>query len=361
MLFERTSYYPNAGAFEDVLNTRRAACDVRLSLGLPAGEIFVEKDSATGTQSVHWECQFHNDQDQKDDLSARALSAEFRDVRETMRGLVERFERRVYHSASAQSSVLRRVSLENQPIVPQEITFQSGDLTLTGFLYLPPGDGPFPCMITNHGSGINQGTTDQCRPGTAAVLMSWGIASFLPHRRGYGNSPGSPWREDVSADYGTEDYVRQLAQRLQDESDDVVAALEMLESRADIDSGHIGVMGSSFGGTVTLLAAAKCPRFRCAVEFAGAAMNWEKAPGLRKMMIEQAHKLTQPIYFMQAENDYSAAPTRDLAAALEGTDKVFQAKVYPGFGLTKDEGHFLYGYGNAVWGRDVRNFLDRWL
>lgn len=361
MLYERTSYYPKPGTFGDVLTTRRTACDIRRSLGLPPGEILIGEEVESGAQSVHWECAFDSEKAQQADMDARAASPDFADIRQTMRPLVDRFERRIYRTATVQPSVLRRTSLDGRPVVPREITFQSGGLTLTGYLYLPPGEGPFPCMVTNHGSGIHQGTTDVCRPGTAAVLMSWGIASFLPHRRGYGNSPGTPWRGDVSAEYGTEDYDRQLAKRLADESDDVVAALEMLEGLDEIDADHIGVMGSSFGGTVTLLAAAKCPRFRCAVEFAGAAMNWEKAPGLRAMMIDEAHKLTQPIYFMQAENDYSAAPTRDLAAALEGTGKVFQARVYPGFGLTKDEGHFLYGQGAAVWGPDVRNFLDRWL
>lgn len=361
MLFERTSYTPHKGAFDAVLETRRAASGIRRTLGLAVGEIFVEHESPSGEKTVHWECQFHSDEDHQSDLQKRDESPDFLNIRDQMECHISHFERRVFHRATTQASVLRQVSLDGVAIVPEEITFQSGDLTLTGFLFLPPGLGPFPCIVTNHGSSIHQGTTDLCRPGSAAVLMSWGIASFLPHRRGYGNSPGAAWREDVSAEYGTDEYDTQLAQRLQDESEDVIAALAMLENRPEIDASHIGVMGSSFGGTVTLLAAASCPRFRCAVEFAGAAMNWEQAPGLRKTMIAAAQQLTQPIYFMQAANDYSARPTFDLAASLEGSGKVFQSKVYPGFGLTKDEGHFLYGDGAALWGKEVHDFLNRWL
>jgi len=40
----------------------------------------------------------------------------------------------------------------------------------------------------------------------------------------------------------------------------------------------------------TLLAAAKSERFRCAIEFAGAAMNWEIAPSLREKMLDAARK-----------------------------------------------------------------------
>jgi len=192
--------------------------------------------------------------------------------------------------------------------------------------------------------------------------MGWGVASLLTHRRGYGNSPGTPWRTAVSADYGTEDYDRQLAQRLSDEAEDVVAALGYAEARAEIDGGHVGVMGSSFGGTVTLLAAAACPRFRCAVEFAGAAMNWERAPGLRALMLDAAARLTQPTFFIQAANDYSIAPTPALAGAARDAGRTHvEDRVFPGFGLTKDEGHFFYKEGTVVWGPDVRRFLDRWL
>ncbi len=188
-------------------------------------------------------------------------------------------------------------------------------MSLKGYLYLPPGPGPFPCVITNHGSQIHQGTDDVCRPGTAALLLSWGIASFLPHRAGYGNSPGSGWLDEVTAEFGTPDYDAQLGPRLDRESDHVLAALDHVAGLNAIRSDHIGVMGSSFGGTTTLLAAAKTDRFRCAVEFAGAAINWEHTPGLRQLMLIATRQLSCPIYFIQAATDYSSRPTVELAEA----------------------------------------------
>jgi len=77
--------------------------------------------------------------------------------------------------------------------------------------------------------------------------------------------------------------------------------------------------------------------------------------------LDAAARLTPPIFFIQAANDYSVRPTIELAAALEGTGKVVQSKVYPAFGLTRDEGHQLYMQGPALWGEDVRRFLERWL
>lgn len=366
MIFERTSYHPKPGRFDDVLGIRRKASAVRQELGLKAGEIFVEcphnhEGRETDRRVIHWECGFESEAEQAHDLACRDDSPRFSEVRAEMKALIASFNRAIVRRAERREAVLRNVSLDGVAVVPAEMIFRSGDFDLKGYLYTPPGAGPFPCMITNHGSTIHQGTTDVCRPGTAAVLMSWGIASFLPHRRGYGNSPGTPWRVDVHADFGTDDYDAQLARRLSDESADVIAALEHVEGLSEIDAGHIGVMGSSFGGTVTLLAAASCERFRCAVEFAGAAMNWEKTPGLRRTMFEAGARLTQPIYFLQAENDYSTRPTVELAAALMDTVKIVEHRVFPGFGLTKDEGHLLYGQGAAIWGDDVRKFLDRWL
>jgi dienelactone hydrolase len=191
--------------------------------------------------------------------------------------------------------------------------------------------------------------------------MSWGIASFLPHRRGYGESEGPSWREEVSAPFGTEDYDRELAARLDRESDDVLAALDVVAALPEIDAAHIGVMGSSFGGTTTLLAASKRDGFRCVVEFAGAAMNWDRTPGLRELMLGAAQKLSAPIFFIQAQNDYSIRPTVELAASLACTGKIVQSKVYPAFGINNHEGHLLESRGPAIWSEDVRQFLERHL
>lgn len=251
--------------------------------------------------------------------------------------------------------------LRGLPIVPRQVAFRSGEYELAGFLFVPPGEGPFACMVYNHGSGVHQGSDDLCKPSVAATLMSWGIAGFMPHRRGYGNSPGPGWRDEVTGEFGTEEYDTQLVARLDRESDDVVAALDLLESLPEIDRDHFGVMGSSFGGINTLLAASKTDRFRCAVEFAGAAMNWERTPRLREYMIAAARRLTQPIFFIQAENDFSIRPTLELAAALEGSDKVVEAKVFPAFGLSNWEGHLFERNGTMIWGPEVRRFLRRWL
>jgi carboxymethylenebutenolidase len=360
MIHERTHYYAKPGMEAAVLAARRRACAVRVQLGLAAGTIRTRL-GAEGPD-VTWECPFPSIKAQEADLAARAGSAAFEAVRVEMRGLIKHFDRLVEATASPLADHWAgERDLLDIAVVPHEIHCRSAGHALVGYLYLPPGPGPFPCMITNHGSGIQQGTEDVCRPACGALLMSWGIASFLPHRRGYGNSAGPPWREEVSAAFGTPEYDAQLVARLDAESEDILAALSVVEGRPEIMPDRIGVMGSSFGGTTTLLAAAKSDRFRCAVEFAGAAMNWERTPALRAAMTEAARRLSHPIFFVQAANDYSIAPTLALSEACEGAGKRVQSRIYPQWGLTPEEGHLFESRGMQIWGGDVRRFLERWL
>jgi dienelactone hydrolase len=361
MWIERTSYYAKPGRGADVLDARRRASAVRAAIGLPVGAIFVHEDG--DGPDVRWECYFPDSEAHAADLAARAASPEFEAARAHMRSLIDRFERVVERrdTVSPLPNGMVDRTLHEHAMVPVEKEFRSGNHLLKGYFFRPPGAGPFPCMVLNHGSGIDRGTLDVSRPGTASLLAGWGISSFLPHRHGYGNSEGPPWRQEASAAFGTAEYDTQLAARLDRESNDVLAAAELVAALPEVRADHIGVMGSSFGGVNTLLAAAKWKNFTCAVEFAGAAMNWDRTPGLRRLMTEAALRLTMPIFFIQAENDYSIRPTRELAQALEGSGVTFQAKVFPPFGITPHEGHLFERDGAHLWAPEVRQFLERYL
>lgn len=358
MIIERTHYFAKPGRAAEVLAMRRRACDVRVAIGLPAGTVRAKADGGADGPDVAWECSFADAAAQAADLAARAASPAFEAVRAGMRALIARFERLV---EAPDPGRLAALSLAGVAVVPEEHEFRSGAHLLKGYLFRPPGPGPFPAMIHNHGSGLDKGTADAVQPGVAAMLMSWGVACFLPHRHGYGNSPGPTWREECPDPVFSDGYNRQLLARLDRESDDVVAAFAALRAIPGIVPDRIGVMGSSFGGTNTLFAAAKEPRFRCAVEFAGAAMNWDRNPTLATAMIERARAARPPVFYIQAANDFSVRPTREIAAALHGSGSVFEAKIFPAFGLTAWEGHLFAGRAPHLWGPDVRRFLERWL
>lgn len=361
MIIERTHYYAKPDQKNTVLALRRRACDVRVAIGLAAGTIRVKADGSADGPDVAWECAFPGKAAHQADLDARAASADFEAVRADMRGVIERFERLFEERVAGAGGWAGDIDVAALDCVPTVHEFKSGQYDLKGFLYTPPGLGPFPCMLYNHGSGLMQGHEDNATPGVAVLLNSWGIACFYPHRHGYGFSPGPTWRAECPAPAFSPEYNTQLVKRLGTESDDVLAAFNYVCTLPVIDAARVGVMGSSFGGVNTLLAAARETRFRCAIEFAGAAMNWDRNPAIAAYMVEQAKKVRMPIFFAQAANDFSVRPTQEIAAALVGTMVRFEAKIYPAFGHTQDEGHYLAGRGSQLWGPDVRRFLEKHL
>jgi hypothetical protein len=100
-IVERTQYYAKPGLAAEVLDVRRKASAVRLSIGLPAGEIFVKHPGGDGSEpDVAWQCAFADGAARDADLAARAASAEFESVRLQMRKLYARFERQVFAIAT---------------------------------------------------------------------------------------------------------------------------------------------------------------------------------------------------------------------------------------------------------------------
>ena len=101
LIVERTQYFAKPGLAAEVLDVRRKASAVRLSIGLPAGEIFVKQPGGDGSEpDVAWQCTFADVAARDADLAARAASAEFESVRMQMRKLYARFERQVFANAS---------------------------------------------------------------------------------------------------------------------------------------------------------------------------------------------------------------------------------------------------------------------
>ena len=96
-IVERTHYYARPGSATEVLDQRRKASAVRVSIGLPAGEIFVKRPGGDGSEpDVAWQCTFADAAARDADFAARAASAEFESVRVQMRKLYARFERQVF-------------------------------------------------------------------------------------------------------------------------------------------------------------------------------------------------------------------------------------------------------------------------
>jgi pimeloyl-ACP methyl ester carboxylesterase len=134
------------------------------------------------------------------------------------------------------------------PYRAEEVSFENriDGVTLAGTLTLPESDGPYPAALLVSGSGPND--RDQLIWGhrTFLVLADYltrhGMAVLRFDDRGVGRSTG---------DYDSamfDDFKR-----------DVLAGLEYLKTRPDIDAGKIGLIGHSEGGAIAPMAASASP------------------------------------------------------------------------------------------------------
>jgi len=244
----------------------------------------------------------------------------------------------------------------------EEVTLQSAGYTLYGCISKPEGARPFPVMIYNHGSEKNP---QRCGPPQLAKkYVSEGFIFFAFQRHGHGTSPG---------DY-IGDLQRKIRMTVKDPAErnrqtaalhdvynrDVVGAVEWLMQRPDIDRNHVAMTGVSYGGIQTLLTAEKGVGLKGFVAFAPGAMSWGNE-AVRERLKKAVENAKAPIFLAQAQNDYSTGPSEVLGPLVRAKGSPNDAKLYPAFGSTHQEGHggFAVRGGIPIWSADVFAFLDR--
>jgi carboxymethylenebutenolidase len=239
----------------------------------------------------------------------------------------------------------------------QFVQFPSGEQTLGGFIWKPPGDGPFPAVLYNHGSEQLPGW----KPDLGQLFVGNGYVFFIPHRRGQGRSPG-PYISDQIQQAPPSERNRLQVELLEAQVADQLAGLQYLRSLPFVDTSRLAVAGCSYGGIQTLLGAEANPGYRAAVDFAGGAQSWAGNPLLQQRLTGAVQRITVPTFFLQAENDYDLQPSRVLSAEMDRLGKANAMRIYPPYGMTRDEGHGGFcEYGGRVWGADVFAFLRQWL
>lgn len=245
-----------------------------------------------------------------------------------------------------------RAAAQAQP-KPEEVTFQSGTLTLHGFLWKPEGKGPFPAVLWNHGSEKLPGW----RPPLGTFYVQHGYVLFIPHRRGQGRSPGQ-YIEDLVAQAPPGRRAERMVELQEAAVGDVVAALSWLKSQPYVDSSRIAMSGCSYGGIQTLLAGERDLGLTALIPFAPGAISWDRNQPLQERLKLAVTRAKSPVLLIQAENDYSLGPSRELGKEAQKKHMDFQVKVYPKFGRSHDDGHGGFcSTATDVWGKDVLEFM----
>jgi carboxymethylenebutenolidase len=120
------------------------------------------------------------------------------------------------------------------------------------------------------------------------------------------------------------------------------------------------MLGSSFGGVLTVLALGESTELRAGVSFAGPSMTWPPhAPALQQAMLAAIAAGQAPLFLAQAYNDNSLAPTYAMGAELARLGRPHETRIYPPIGEGPGGGHGMFGTGVELWRRDVESFLAR--
>ena len=178
------------------------------------------------------------------------------------------------------------------PYRAMEVSYENkaGGVKLAGTLTRPRGRERFPAAILITGSGPED--RDETIFGhkpfwvIADYLSRRGIAVLRVDDRGVGGSSGDAMKAT-----------------LEDQAGDVLAGVEYLKTRADIDPNHIGVIGHSEGGIVGPIAASRSASIRFVVMLAGPGV-----PGLQVLRLQED-------MILRASGAGDAAIARNRAAA----------------------------------------------
>lgn len=196
---------------------------------------------------------------------------------------------------------------QNVPYAEKDVTFKNGDISLSGTLSLPTGNGPFPAVILISGSGPSD--RDESLKPIAEIqpfrlladhLTRHGIAVLRYDDRGVGKSTGVN-ATATSADFAT----------------DAEAALTFLQVQPEINPKFIGLLGHSEGGLIAAMIAARNPNVAFVISMAGPAVNGydlllkqeariQAASGLTKEQIEQNSAITRKMLDLTKAQDWAA-------------------------------------------------------
>jgi dienelactone hydrolase len=236
------------------------------------------------------------------------------------------------------------------------------------FVFRPPGSGPFPLVVINHGSVENEIKRADLPQPTFIAPAEWfvarGYAVAVPQRPGHGET-GGPYFESNARDNrcANADYrASGLAT-----ADSIQAALDYLLQQPFVKKTGAIVAGQSAGGWGGLALASRNPRNVAAIlNFAGgrgghvgSRPNNNCAPD---RLIEAARSFGAsariPVLSIYAENDTFFGPSisKKLNEAFRVAGGRVEFHLLPPFGL---EGHALLGAraGTEIWGPIVTEFL----
>jgi len=163
------------------------------------------------------------------------------------------------------------------PYIEEEVAYENKEagITLAGNLTLPPGKGPSPVVLLISGSGPQDRNETIYNHHPFLVLADYltrqGIAVLRVDDRGVGESTGD-FSQATSVDFAS----------------DVLAGIEYLKTRKEINPEQIGLIGHSEGGLIAPMVAVKSPDVAFIILMAGTGLTGEEILYLQGALISRA-------------------------------------------------------------------------
>ena len=228
---------------------------------------------------------------------------------------------------------------------------------VTGNLYRPLGDGPFPAILSPHGHwayGRLENTAINSAPGRAINLARQGYVVFTYDMVGYNDSQQVPHTFSGPREYlwGLSLSGLQLW--------DSIRALDFLESLPYVRRDAIGMTGESGGGTQTFLASAVDQRIAVSVPVNMISLHMqggclcENPPGLRldTTNVEIAATIApRPLLMVSATGDWTNETlefeypaVRSIYNLVDASDRVRAVRITAEHNYNKESREAMYAW-----------------
>jgi dienelactone hydrolase len=264
-------------------------------------------------------------------------------------------------------------------------------VTLRGVVFRPKDERRHAAIVYNHGSGKDVPADSYCAMANYLVKKH-DFVLFVAFRRGHETSTGRYFDDVVDAcpagvcvcETGFPCPVPQKkVELLQDQVQDVTAAYRWLEKQPYVAPGKMALMGSSYGGILTVFTNRRELGQKAAVAFSPGAQSWENEL-LQEALKDAVRHNESPLFFLQPQWDADTHPAPVLGYTLGNVavsdplpknTRQFQSAIYPYQCLADDmvkpvqppcpeQAHPRFAKfmmeGAWGWGDAVRDFLARY-
>ncbi len=242
----------------------------------------------------------------------------------------------------------------NEKVIMLPVMSNGSELKFETTIFRPPGDGPFPLLLMNHGKDRGN-PAKQARDRFLAMSREFvkrGYVVAVPMRKGFAASGGT------YSDFGCN-----MTDNGQQQADDVESALRSLVQQPWVDKDRIIVAGQSYGGLATVAFGTRnFPGVRGLLNFAGglridgSSCDWKAS--LVTAFTSYGARTTLPSLWFYGENDsYFDHPLAErLQQAYQSAGGPSQLIAY---GKFKNDSHGMIGSrdGIAIWAPETERFL----